>query len=52
MIGEMESELGDELIRGWGAQECMGEIGPSFEREGGERREAEWDGGFSWVGGG
>ena len=48
----MESELGDELIRGWGAQDYVGEIGRSFEREGGESREAGWDGGFSWVGGG
>ena len=48
----MESELGDELIRGWGAQDCVGKIGRSFEREGGEGREAGEDGSFSWVGGG
>ena len=43
----MESELGDELIRGWGAQYCVGEIGRSFEREGGEGSEARGDGNFS-----
>ena len=52
MIGEMDSELGDELIKGWGAQDCVGEIGRSFEREGGERREAGWDVVISWVEGG
>ena len=50
MIGEMESELGDELIRDWGEQDCVGEIGRSFEREKGEGREAGGNGGFSWVG--
>ena len=52
MIGEMELELGDELINGWGAQDYEAEIGCSFEREGGEIKEAGWDGGFPWVGGG
>ena len=52
MIGEMDSELGNVVIRGWGAKDCVGEIGHSFEREGGEGREAGGDGGFSWVGGG
>ena len=48
----MELELGDGLISGWEAQDSMGEIGRSFERERGEGREAGGDGGFSWVGGG
>ena len=52
MIGEMESELGDDLIRGWGAQDCVWEIGHLLRGRGEKEGKQEEMGIFPrWEGG-